>query len=229
MFPSTDLLTDVFTFLSILHADDIAPRGVRFLPPRALWRINSLLRVADPIEYQRPSPRGGKRGVTERETERIRLIHFLCEAAHLVALTGQFLKPTPRAAHWLTCSDFQRTQILCTTLFTHDCRRDELWRIYRLPAYRLVPPSHFLPPLFELLRAIPRQQTVRVSTLIKMIPLPTLDDAPENQPTTIWNELLCDLTWLGLIEWQPHCPLRLTDWGAALLDRCDAPPPLHQP
>lgn len=223
MFPTADLLDDVLTFLSILHANDIAPMGIRFLPPRALYAINRLLCVADPIEYQRPSPHGGKRGLTERETERLRLIHFLCEAAHLVARTGRWLKPTPRAVRWLTGSNLERMRILCAALFTHDHHRDELWRVYRLPACRVMPPSRFLPPLFDLLRTIPRHQTIHATTLVKMIPFPTLNDASENSPTTLWMELLRDLVWLGLIEWCSPSAFRLTDLGATLLERDDAP------
>jgi len=227
---SLDLMTDVFSFLSLLHSNDIAPRRKRFLSPTTINHLNPLLIVPEKIPFAPRYRKGGKRGLTERETARIRFIHFLCEAAHLVALTGRFLKPTPRAARWLAVSDFERTQILFDAAFLSSHRRlDDLWRAYRLPGFRLDPYPHILAPFLDLLRTIPQHQTVKLATLLKMIPLDVFDDTPENQPAMIWRNVLCYLSWFGVIAWREHSSFRLTDLGMALLGRRAAPRPARSP
>ena len=212
------LLTDVFTFLAFLHAEDIAPMRLRFLAPSALANLDAQLRVPDGIVFT--PRRAGKRGATERETERIRFIHFLCEAAELVALTGRFLKPTPRAAHWLTRSTFDRAAELFAALCNNSHRVQDLWRIYRLPASPAM-----LVMLLDLLRAIPRDDPIHLTTLHKLIALPMLDDVRDASSETIWRDLLRYLEWFGVIQNDGATAptLRLTAWGACLLRRTDAP------
>jgi len=270
------LLTDVFTFLAFLHAEDIAPMRLRFLAPSALANLDAQLRVPDGIVFT--PRRAGKRGATERETERIRFIHFLCEAAELVALTGRFLKPTPRAAHWLTRSTFDRAAELFAALCNNSHRVQDLWRIYRRahlkvggvgrletaatttrsrPAsakfslrrqawrggcsdfqspvpppptckcalYRLPASPATLVMLLDLLRAIPRDDPIHLTTLHKLIALPMLDDVRDASSETIWRDLLRYLEWFGVIQNDGATAptLRLTAWGACLLRRTDAP------
>ena len=93
----TLLMTDVFTFLCFLQARDIAPAKQRLLSPKVLADLDRQLLAPDRIRLAR-GLHGGKYGPSELETDRVRFVHFLCEAAGLVALTGRFLKPTPRAA-----------------------------------------------------------------------------------------------------------------------------------
>lgn len=213
------LLADVFTLLAFLHADDIAPLRSRFLAPSALAQLDAQLRMPDGLVYTRPR-RGGKRGATERDTERIRFIHFLCEAADLVALTGRFLKPTPRAAHWLTLSSFDRTAKLFDALCDHSRRGQELWRAYRLPAS-----PDKLAALVDILRAAPREERIRFTTLLKLIPLPMPDDPRESPPNVIVRDFLRWLDWFGVTQTAPRAAsiIQLTDWGACLLHRTDAP------
>ena len=222
--PSSALLEDTFTFLAWLYANDITPLGSRFLSPKAISILNPYLRAPDEIRNARRHDRGGKHGTTERETERIRFIHYLCEAAHLVALTGHFLKPTPRAARWLTLSTIERTRHLFEAGFLTPSRHiDDLWRAYRLPGWQYGSPHTAVAPLLDLLRAIPLDHTTRLNTISKMIVLPILDGLPKIEPGAMLADLLRDLAWLGVVHFA-RSTLRLTDLGAHLLDRADAPP-----
>lgn len=214
--PASTLLTDVFTFLAFLHAEDISPRGNRFLPPSALDRINRHL-LHSTVE----------RVTSERANERIRFIHFLCENAGLVARAGRFLKPTPRAPRWLTTSTFARANQLFAPAFIPEPGQQtkalaDLWCAYCLPGWRLGTP-HLA--LLALLRETPREETIRLSTLLKLLPLPFGDDPPE----AILRGVLLYLEWFEVVEWQGASAIRLTDWGALLLQRPDAPPPLTDP
>lgn len=222
--PSADLLTDVFRFLTFLHANDVRPSHSRFLTFTTLEKLNATLLHPDDLHIPTPRPRRGKRGATERETERIRLIHFLCEAAQLVALTGRFLKPTPRVARWLALSTLEQTRALFDSGFLARHRRsEELWHVYRLPGFRLGAPEHILAPLLAIFRALPLDAHVSLITLGKMIPLETLDDSSDHQPLTILRAILRYLEWLGVVQAKATPSFRLTALGAHLLDLPDAP------
>ena len=160
------LLTDVFTFLCFLHADDIAPSKLRLLSPTALVQLDRQLLVPDKLNLLPRARRGGKHGPSELETERIRFIHFLCEAAGLVALTGRFLKPTPRATHWLKASPHDRAAQLFEAAFPlqPDRALDQLWRAYRLPGWQHTSLTTTLVPLWDILRQARREDTRREDT-----------------------------------------------------------------
>ncbi len=210
--PPLALLADVFSFLAFLHADDIAPRRTRFLAPSALAKLDHQLRVREGLVFT-PSQHGGKLGATERETERIRFIHFLCEAANLIALTGALLKPTPRAARWLNHSSFDRAAELFAALCDDSIRVQELWRAYRLPASPAT-----LAALVDLLRAVPRDERVHFKTILKLVPLPISDDPHTPSSNVILGDLLRWLEWFGVIRNEPPSAsiVQLTDWGACL-------------
>jgi len=231
--PETDaaraLLEDVFTFLCYLHSEDTSPRGHRWLSSSALAYLNIHFRVRDAGKSVPLTDQRGTRGLTERQTERIRFVHFLCEAAGLVALTGRFLKPTLRAAHWLDASHQQRAAQLFAAAFpvAPDRGHGELWRAYRLPGHRLASPSHDLAPLLQILREAPRDERIRVTTLVKLVPLPAFDaDDPDAQPEPTLRGVLGYLDWFDAIDWHGPSTVRLTDWGAVLLNRPDAPTPV---
>ncbi len=217
------LLEDLLTFLCFLHANDVAPRGYRWLPPSALVWLKARLLAPDTVTPTADNTSGGKRGTTERETDRIRFVHFLCEAAGLVAVTGRLLKPTPRVARWLNLSDGQRVSELFAAAFPTDPDRahDDLWRAYRLPGWRLSSPSTDLAPLVHILREAPHDERIRVTTLLKLVPLPALADDPDAQPETVLRGLLRYLEWLDIVERQGRSAIRITDRGYALLTRTD--------
>jgi hypothetical protein len=215
------LLDDVFTFLTFLHVNDIVPRGTRRLPPNALVRLDQQLALPDRLKLSSLSGRGGKHGPIELETDRIRFIHFLCEASSLVALTGHWLKPTPRAAHWLKALPHERVAQLFDAAFPSrpDRALDQLWRIYRLPASPSPSPTLGLAPILDILRQMRREDPLKLTTLLK---LARWDELP-------LHELLRYLAWFDAIEWRAiqwhgRSAFELTDQGARLLHRPDAPP-----
>ncbi len=219
------LLADVFTFLTFLHMNDVVPRGTRRLPPNVLVRLDRQLALPDRVKSSTLSGRGGKYGPTELETDRIRFIHFLCEAAGLVALTGRLLKPTPRVAVWLQASPQDRAAQLFDAAFPPqpDRTHDQLWRAYRLPGWQHTSATTTLAPLWDILRQARRDEPLKLATLLKLVPL---DDKS-------LHELARYLDGFGAIEWRAspgrgRSAVQLTDEGARLLHRPDAqqPPPL---
>jgi hypothetical protein len=221
---AVDLLADTLTFLAFLHAHDIRPRGPCWLPPAALRGLNTQLILSDVVAP--PSQgRGGKRGTIERDTERIRFIHFLCEAAHLVAKTGPYLKPTLRVARWLAADSLTQLRTLFDAAYPLPPTRphDELWHAdaYRLPGHTLTSPTVSLAPLFDILRQMQGDERLKLTTLLKLVPLP--DDDRES-PEQILRGVLNQLDWFGAIVWRGVSIVQLTDLGLALLNRSDALP-----
>jgi hypothetical protein len=227
------LLADTLTFLAFLHAHDTRPLGLRWLPPTALRHMNAQL-----IERDQVAPltqtRNGKRGTTERETRRLRFIHFLCEAAQLVAHTSPYLKPTLRVKGWLAAAPFDQLQQLFVAAYPDRPARphDELWRVYRLPGWSLTSPALALVlPLLQILRAAPPGEHLKLATLLKLIPLP--EDGAE-RPADILRGLLVELHAFGVLDWHGAAGDRaadkvaftLTGPGTALLQPTVPAPPL---
>jgi len=105
-----NLMDDTFTLVSFLRTHDAAIVHSRFLSPLAVTALNALLCPRDPLPARMQQR-------TERRTERLRFIHFLCEADRLVAPTGRFLKPTLRIKRWLTASPLERAAQLFRAAF----------------------------------------------------------------------------------------------------------------
>lgn len=207
--PSSDLREDVLTFLAFLHAHPATVIHSRFLSPRPITNLNPLLIVRDtlPLSMKRRAERG---------TQRLRFIHFLCEAAHLVAKTGAVLKPTLRVTRWLAAAPDQQLRLLLTAAFPAQPSRshDDLWRAYRLPGWSLPSPSLWLHDLMALLQAAPEGERLKLTTLLKLAPpfgvpgsaLP--EDGPE-QPEEILRGVLRYLDWLGVIAWRDRSTVTL--------------------
>lgn len=210
------LLADTLTFLAFLHAHDIRPRGPRWLPPSALVTLNPQLFVRDQVDPA-SRPQGGRIGTTERDTQRLRFIHFLCEAAHLVARTGPYLKPTLRVQRWLNAAPLDQLRQLFTTAYPDQPSRshDNLWRTYRLPGWSLTSPTlSLIQPLIHLLRAAPPDEKIKLTTLLKLIPLPADGD---ELPTDILRGLLDQLAALGILDWHGSAAIRLTEIWTSLI------------
>jgi hypothetical protein len=227
------LFHDVVTFLALLSAEEIHPLGSRYLPPTALAKLARLLIVSDPIALTQSRNshghwRAGTRlRTTERQAERIRLIHYLAEAAQFVARTGAVLKPTPWFSRWLTDSPQARAHTLWRAAFptqpTH--ADDQLWRAFGLPGKHLASPLATLQQLFELFRHLPTDYRIKTTTLIKLLALPVFDDdAPENRPATLLDGWLKLLEWWGIIARDQRASVQLTAVGAVLIDHPAAPP-----
>lgn len=221
------LLADTLTFLSFLHTRPVRPRGRRWLPPSALADLDPQLHLRDHI---RPAgrPQGGRLGPTERDTTHIRFIHFLCEAAHLVARTGSHLKPTLRVSRWLAAAPLDQLRLLFDAAHPAQPHRphDELWQTYRLPGCGLASPTLSLAPLFDILRQMPADERLKLSTLLKLVPLP--DDAGES-PEAVLRGVLQQLALFGIVQWRGASAVQLTPLGLHLLSRPDAGPVLLPP
>lgn len=230
------LIQDVFTFLALLDADDIRPIGSRYLPPSALSKLNALLVVPDQlaIQHLRNAKGHWRIGVrihaSERRTERIRFIHYLAESTRLVARTGAFLKPTPRTAQWLNGSNPQRARALFRAAFPlRPIQGDtECWCAFGLPGSHLPAPLAVFSQLLDILRQAPPAEHIKITTLLKLLALPTYDDdAPDQQsnrshhPETTLRALLKLLQWFEVIAWENGSILQVTPIGAALLERPD--------
>ena len=125
MSQSDNLRFDILTFLTVLHADDAPLLQKRFLLPRVLTAINAQLTAPDCL------PENTRRR-TELGTQRLRFIHFLCEAARLVAKTGPYLKPTLRVARWLAADPLEQLRTLFDAAYplppTRPKHAQRLWR-----------------------------------------------------------------------------------------------------
>jgi hypothetical protein len=223
---TSHLLLDAVTFLGWLKNNGIRPRGKRWLPPKALSQLNAQLFLRDTIHLPARTNTGGRIGTRELDTHHIRFLHYLCEAAHLVARTGLYLKPTLRVKAWLTTDPFDQLYQLFTAAYPNYPSRphDELWRTYRLPGWSLTSPTvALLQPLFLLLRAAPSGEQIKLSSLLKLIPLP--EDGDE-LPSDIVRGLLSGLQTFGAIHWHSTAVFSVTTLGLAII-HCRPPvPPL---
>ena len=211
------LLLDTIAFLGWLKNNSIRPRGKRWLPPKALAQLNSQLFLHDTIRLPASTNTGGRIGTRELDTHHIRFLHYLCEAAHLVARTGLYLKPTLRVKAWLATDPFDQLYQLFTAAYhDHPSRpQDDLWRTYRLPGWSLASPTGaFLQPLFQLLRAAPSGEQIKLSSLLKLIPLP--EDGDE-LPSDIVRGLLSSLQIFGAIHWHSTTTFSITTLGLAII------------
>jgi hypothetical protein len=120
--PSAVLCADLAAFLGTLLRVDVVPRYGRWLPPRLLRQVNAQLRL--------PSALAGVR--SERNAGRLSFLHYLAEAAGLVAVQGGFLKPSAAAWDWLALPPDQAWERLWQALVVDRAAR-RLWTIYRLP------------------------------------------------------------------------------------------------
>ena len=211
----TSLLMDVLTVLTILRTSDLRPREDRFLSPKGLTYINARLIISDELHSAPHRKQGGKRGSTELETHRIRFIHFLCEAADLIALTGKYLKPTPRVERWLSASAYERTAQLFEPAFLSSARRNETLR----HAYHLFASEISLSTILASCAQLPLNQPFQIAAFTKLF--------PSENPNTI-HELLNYLEWFGALTLtQTH--FQLTDLSAILLRHPNAPAPETDP
>jgi hypothetical protein len=114
------LCNDLAALLALLQRDDVRPLAGGWLPPGflAAWGQHCAVPPASP------------QARSELQTERRRLLHYLAEAAGLVASCGLFLKPAPAAWPWLRAARAERLQALWEAWSTPDPDR---WRAFRLP------------------------------------------------------------------------------------------------
>lgn len=217
MNPFTLLRADMLTFLSYLQAHPCKIIGARFLATANLVALNALLTKRTPTllnptknargEFQR----GAITKLRERDLPRLCLLHALAEAARLIAYHQRQIILTPHAARWVESDSTTQANLLLQALLPArptDAHL-QLWRAFHLPGYHLNTPWRLITPLLEIIHAAP-DQTLRFTTFLKMIPLPTFDDdAPAHAPETVLREMLNLLQTLGQLTWQSRATIQI--------------------
>jgi len=126
--PTPDSVLDLAHLLALLQGHDVRPFAGRWIAPRHLLVLNTALSYPDPAAITARS---------ELQTGYLRFLHYLAEAACLIAPVAGLLKPTPAAWDWLDLSEAQRWQLLWDG-WQADLRRSPreaaLWQRFRLPA-----------------------------------------------------------------------------------------------
>jgi len=216
--PALAAAHDLALLLALLEVDDVRPRHGRWLTPRLLSAWGE--RAAIPPAH--PHAQG------EQRTGRRRFLHYLAEAAGLVALAGLCLKPTPAAWHWLEADAPSRLNGLWQAMASPTTAR---WRAYRLPGHAHL---HHPAVLVEAtLRALPghdpRDPTAFAAALLARDPAPYTDlqsrplNAEELLAEAVVDLLSGPLVWLGALAPDEAGRLSLTAWGAAWLGMCEPP------
>jgi hypothetical protein len=121
--PAEVLCIDLAMLLGALLYCDVRPLHGRWLPPSALRSINTRLRAPENLDGVR----------SELRTGRLRFLHYLAEAAGLVAVQAGLLKPTVQAWRWLDLPPDERWQALWDAVSADVKTRSRLWDRYRLP------------------------------------------------------------------------------------------------
>ena len=194
------LFADLFTLLCVLRQQDIKAKGQRFLTPSALSAINQQL--------LRPEPCPNMRWRKERDTTHLRLLHFLAEAAGLVAPIANHIKPTPAAYDWLQLPPHQQRDQLLNRICTQPTSL-ALWHIYQWPGWQLIQNGVSLAELFAQLQPRPGQTWLSLSTVCKLIPVQVLRNHPDAQPAALLRGFAQILDALGLIDWRFSTHIRL--------------------
>ena len=219
----TTLFADIFACLCFLRTYDVQANGKRFLPPSVLPKLNQRLLHPD------IAPKSGQPYPKERDTQRIRLLHFLADCAGLIAPMSGLIKPTLAVDNWLGLSAIKQRDWLLDRLCTH---KDSLhlWRIYQLPGWQLAQAGVSFSTLFNHLKQAifsPANQThntahqsfspanqsnqdwVSLKSLRKWVPVPVLRSHPDAQPGALIHGFVQILDALGLIDWRGISHIRL--------------------
>ncbi len=121
--PAELLCIDLAVLLGVLLYHDVRPLHGRWLPPSVLRTVNERLRIRENLDGVR----------SELRTGRLHFLHYLAEAAGLVAVQAGVLKPTVQAWRWLDLPPDERWQRLGHAVTTDLKARNRLWDRYRLP------------------------------------------------------------------------------------------------
>ena len=217
--PTPDPVLDLAHLLAFLQGHDVRPFAGRWIAPRHLLVLNSALSYPDPAAIAARS---------ELQTGYLRFLHYLAEAACLIAPVAGLLKPAAAAWGWLDLSEAQRWQLLWGG-WQADLRRSPreaaLWQRFRLPAER-----PFVCTLLDTLSALPGGGWMAPTVLVERLrghcigagTLPRDGDvlAP------LQALLAGPLTWTGLVHTDPEGSFSFTPLGDWLLGRsAESPQP----
>lgn len=221
--PALVALHDLAQLLALIAA--APPRLIhgRWLPPSLLHEWGA--RCAHPPAH--PTAPG------ELRMPRRRFLHYLADAAALVAPAGPFLVLTPQAWDWLSASPADRLASLWPAFAAPNPR---LWANYRLPGHRLkITPTLHGALIDELMRSAAQSQALGspaalAARLLACNPAPHIAlgqniwDAEGRLTQALIALLTGPLTTLGVVAAAPGAPeLCLTDWGLYLLGAAAAP------
>ncbi|PJF40076.1 MAG: WYL domain-containing transcriptional regulator [Chloroflexi bacterium] len=178
----TALCVDLAVLLGMLLRDDITLLHGRWLPPYALKAINAHL--------QHPEDLTGVR--SELQTERLRFLHYVAEAAGLVAVQHGVLKPTVKAWQWLSLPYHIGWQILWDAVCADIKRPNSLWQHFRLPEVE----RETWHVITQQINALQIGRAYTVSSFIKTCNLHLIDDNLDEKQLQI---LMAEpLHWLGI-------------------------------
>lgn len=192
----TALCRDLAVWLGSLAALKARPLHVRWIALTALRRLNDRL--------PRPEALDGVR--SELGTGRLRFLHYLAEAAGLVASTGARLLPTPAAWRWLEQPPHEQWAALWSALEADRRAGSFLWRRYRLPD---VTEPAWTALIDRLRRAPPASYALEslVAAILPYCPPPfeRWEEADQSVQRSIATLLDTVLPWMGIAR-------RAGDW-----------------
>jgi hypothetical protein len=153
------------------------------MPPYVLRSINACLRVPENLDRVR----------SELRTGRLRFLHYLAEAAGLVAVQAGFLKPTLQTWRWLDLPPDERWQTLWDAVSADLKTSNHLWDRYRLPPVDV----QTWVKLTEHLQQLMPGCTYTRESLIRIMHF----HLPGSDLSTLIPPLLDEpLTWLGVVN-----------------------------
>ena len=216
-----DPVLDLAHLFALLQGHDVHPFAGRWLAPRHLRVLNTALSYPDPTVATARS---------ELQTGYLRFLHYLAEAAGLVAPVAGLLKPTTAAWQWLDAPEHDRWRTLWDGWqagLRCPSREPALWERFRLPAER-----PFVSTLFDTLSTLLADGWMAPATLVghlrrRCIATGTLPG--DGDVLVPLRALLTGpLTWAGLVhvasEEKDFPPLPRT--SATLLPCFPAPLPI---
>ncbi|MBK8024619.1 MAG: WYL domain-containing protein [Chloroflexi bacterium] len=183
------LCRDLAVWLGSLQALEARPLHRRWIALSVLRRLN--------VRLPRPEALDGVR--SELGTGRLRFLHYLAEAAGLVASTGARLLPTPAALRWFERPLPDQWAALWSALEADRRAGAHLWRRYRLPD---VTEPAWTALIDRLRRAPPASYALEslVAAILPYCPPPfeRWEDADRATAASIAALLDTVLAWMGI-------------------------------
>lgn len=175
---------DLAVLVGTLLHHDVHPLHGRWLPPSMFRSVNACLHMPENLDGIR----------SELKTSRLRFLHYLAEAAGLVAVQAGILKPTVQAWRWLDLPPDERWQALRDAMNADLKGRIRLWDRYRFPS---VDTQTWTILADHLQRLTPGYAYKRKAFIDRLrLYLPTVDDINAH----ISPLLDGPLTWLGMVS-----------------------------
>ncbi len=212
-----DPILDVAHLLAFLQGHDVRPFAGRWLAPCHLRTLDIVLSHPDPAAVTARS---------ELQTGYLRFLHYLAEAAGLVAPAMGLLKPAPTAWNWLDASETGRWQTLWEGWqadLQRSSRQLALWTRFRLPAER-----PFVRTLLDALSALSGEGWMALTTLGDWLRGRCIGAGTLPRDGDVLAPLQAlfagPLAWAGLVRTDPEASFSFTPLGNWLLGPSAEPP-----